>query len=99
MLREVFCKPLDWDEAKIVAYCISKWANKLNLVDGNDTISHSFVAAMCIYAESEDLADFMASINEWDDRPKYAGKLEKMAISYLLFVFQHNIVDVKEMQK
>lgn len=99
MLREVFCKPLDWDEAKIVAYCISKWANKLNLVDGNDTISHSFVAAMCIYAESEDLADFMASINEWDDRPKYAGKLEKMAISYLLFVFQHNIVDVKEMKK
>lgn len=94
-----FCKPLDWNEDKIVSYCVSKWADKLNLVDGNDAISHSFVSAMCIYAEAEDLADFMASINAWDDRPVYVGKLEKMAVSYLLWVFQHGIFNVEEVQK
>lgn len=99
MLREVFCKPLDWNEAKIVAYCISKWANKLHLVDGNDAITHSFVSAMCIYAEAEDLADFMASINQWDDRPIYVGKLERMAISYLTWVFQHGIFNIEDVKK
>lgn len=94
-----FCKPLDWNESRIVVHCISKWADKLHLADGNDAISHSFTAAMCIYAEAEDLADFMASINAWDDRPVYVGKLEKMAVSYLLWVFQHGIVDVKEMMQ
>ena len=100
MLREVnFCKPLDWSESRVVTHCISKWADKLHLANGNDAISHSFVSAMCIYAEAEDLARFMASINRWDDRPIYAGKLEKMAVSYLLWVFQHGIFNVEDVQK
>lgn len=93
-----FCKPLDWSESKIVAHCIDKWASKLNLVDSNDAISHSFIAAMCVYAESEDLADFMASVNQWEDRPIYTGKLEQMAISYLTWVFQRKIIDIKEVK-
>lgn len=93
-----FCKPLDWGESKVVAHCISKWANKLHLVDGNDAINHSYVSAICIYAEAEELADFMASINAWDDRPIYAGKLEQMAVSYLLWVFQRVIINVEEVK-
>lgn len=98
-MRKVnFCKPLDWTESMIVTHCINKWANKLHLADGNDAISHSFVSAMCVYAEAEDLADFMASENQWDDRPIYAGKLEQMAISYLTWVFQRKIIDIKEVK-
>lgn len=96
MLNSMFCKPLDWGETEIVAHCVAKWADKLGLVDGNDAISHTFVAAVCIYAEAEEMARFMASINRWDDRPIYCGKLEKMAVGYLLWVFQHGIFDVEE---
>lgn len=99
-MRKVnFCKPLDWSESRVVAHCISKWADKLKLTDGNDAISHSFVSAICIYAEAEDLARYMASINQWDDRPIYTEKLEKMAISYLMWVFQREIIDIKEVKK
>lgn len=56
----------------------------------------NYIGRRYIYAEAEEMARFMASINRWDDRPVYCGKLERIAISYLMWVFQQVIVDVKE---
>lgn len=87
MLREAnFIDVTVSSYSTIVEHCLTKWAVDPYAAD-NDPSSYVALVGMCLYFEAEDLGNFMASINEWDDRPKYAGKLEKMAMEHLLFVF------------
>ena len=40
----------------------------------------------------------MASINEWDERPIYAGKLEHVALETMLHAFSLGLVDLEEVK-
>lgn len=86
MLREAnFIDVVANDYATIVEHCLTKWAVDPHAAD-NDPASYVALVGMCLDSEAEDLAMYMASLNDWYDRPKYAGKLGKMAMEHLLFV-------------
>jgi len=87
MLREAnFIDVAVHDYSTIVEHCITKWAVDPYLFD-NDPSSYVALVGMCLDSEADDLAMYMASLNDFNDRSKYAGKLEKMAMEHLLFVF------------
>ena len=93
-----FCKPLSWSLSKIRTWCL-RWAPVLNLNEKvNDSASYEYVVARCILKEAEELAMFMASINEWDERPIYAGKLENVALETMLHAFSLGLVDLEEVK-
>lgn len=93
-----FCKPLSWSLSKIRTWCL-RWAPVLNLNEKvNDPASYEYVVARCILNEAEELAKFMASIDEWDERPIYAGKLENVALETMLHAFSLGLVDLEEVK-
>lgn len=98
MTAKSFCKPLSWSISEIRSWCL-RWAPVLNLSTNlNDSASYEYVVACCILKESEELATFMASINEWDERPIYAGKLEHVALETMLHAFSLGLVDLEEVK-
>lgn len=98
MIAKSFCKPLSWSLSKIRTWCL-RWAPVLNLNEKvNDPASYEYVVARCILKESEELAKLMASIDEWDERPIYAGKLENVALETMLHAFSLGLVDLEEVK-
>ena len=94
-----FCKPMSWSLSKIRTWCL-RWASVLHLNSQvNDTASYEYVVACCILKEAVELARFMASINAWEDRPAYAGKLENVALETMLHAFSLGLIDLKEVKK
>lgn len=97
--KTTFCKPLSWSLSKIRTWCL-RWAPILRLNEKvNDSASYEYVVACCILKEAVELARFMASINEWNDRPAYAGKLEDVALETMLHAFSLGLIDLKEVKK
>lgn len=93
-----FCKPLSWPLSKIRTWCL-RWAPVLHLrTDVNSQASYEYVVARCILKEAEELAKLMASIDEWDERPIYAGKLENVALETMLHAFSLGLVDLEEVK-
>lgn len=93
-----FCKPLSWSLSKIKIWCL-RWAPILKLNEKvNDSASYEYVVACCILKEADELAMFMASINEWDERPIYAGKLADVALETMLHAFSLGMVDLEEVK-
>lgn len=93
-----FCKPLSWPLSKIRMWCL-RWTPVLNLrTDVNSQASYEYVVACCILKEANELTMFMASINEWDERPIYAGKLEDVALKTMLHSFSLGLVDLEEVK-
>lgn len=99
MIVQSFCKPMSWSLSKIRTWCL-RWAPVLNLSTFvNSTASYEYVVACCVLKEAVELARFMASINAWEDRPIYAGKLENVALETMLHAFSLGLIDLEEVKK
>ena len=98
MTAKSFCKPLSWSISKIRSWCL-RWAPVLNLSTNlNDSASYEYVVSCCILKEAIELARFMASINAWDDRPMYAGKLEDVALKTMLHSFSLDLINLENVK-